>query len=107
VIRRANRSQGQKWLALYPLWLLILVTGLVTSAVIDADGDPTTVNSPSVVLTAKEATVSEKVAAESTVTEADVLDTGERTMGPLRQFAARLGRTRQLWHLRVAPARGP
>jgi hypothetical protein len=89
------------------VWLVFLVFGLMSVSVVDADGDPSTTNLPSVVL----AVETRRPARDDTRRDLSDVDVDrERTTWPwLARRARRLGvgAGQHGGHPRVRPIRGP
>jgi hypothetical protein len=88
---------------LWAAWILFLIGGLTVISVIDVDGDPTTINTPPVVLAAGV----EIADAQATREEppADASETPDRVVG--RAYRSLQAIVRTLWRPRAHPIRGP
>jgi hypothetical protein len=88
------------------LWLIFAVTGLLWASVMDADGDPTTTNLPSVVLIAKAA---DRAQDDASMAAPGPLAGVRPTSFALlcRRIGRSLGVVGYRSHSRVRPIRGP
>ena len=84
-------------------WILFLIVGLTTVTVIDVDGDPTTNNTPPVVLTLGDEVAQGRVTNDDSSTSSS--ESFGRTRDQLRDVLQAIVRT--LWHPRNHPIRGP
>jgi hypothetical protein len=84
-------------------WTLFLIVGLTTVTVIDVDGDPTTNNTPPVVLASGVQVAEARVTNDDSSTSSS--ESFGSTRGRLRDVLQAIVRT--LWHPRNHPIRGP
>jgi len=88
------------------LFLVCLAAGLTAVSVIDADGDPTTTDVPSVVLAAQ-AHIPAKDEASHSGSQPNVPDGRKKLTVLCRRVGEWLGVGQHRWNLRVRPIRGP
>ena len=99
-------SHGPGGLLLRLAGLMLLVSGLIATLVIDVDGDPTTTNIASVVLSVETSTVSNGDASHETA-EPDITRSRKRRTWFSRTIGTWLGVGQHRWHPHIRPIRGP
>ena len=102
---------GRRWMGdtgwiVHVFGLVLVVVGLVTVSIVDVDGDPTTTNVATAVLSGEA-----PVAAEDDARLTPQAPHGSRRAGAVPRFARAVGRWtgegRHRWMVRVRPIRGP
>jgi hypothetical protein len=86
--------------------LMLLVSGLIATLVIDVDGDPSTTNVASVVVSVETSIVTNGDASQET-TEPGVTRSRKTRTRFSRKVGAWLGVGQHRWHPHVRPIRGP
>ncbi|HEY5024206.1 MAG TPA: hypothetical protein VII76_04450 [Acidimicrobiales bacterium] len=101
---RARRHPAASW-ARHWVFLAFAVVGLIAVLVVDADGDPTTTNVPSVVLSVEApAPVDDDAHHTGTDPKSKVVATSSLLCRRVGEWSTR---AQQRWHRRVRPIRGP